>query len=94
MYKNPFFYNKGSISLKSILSKCNLSYSDKHNKIKVSDVKNLEESTNKDITFFHSIKYINQAKKTKARYCITIEKFNKYLPNSCKSIIVKNVLYL
>ena len=92
MFKNPFFDNKGPISLKIILAECNLIYSTKDNKIKISDVKNLDESTNVDITFFHSIKYKDLACKTKAKFCITNEKLNKYLPNSCKSLIVENVL--
>ena len=59
-------------------------------KIKVHDIKNLDLSTNKDITFFHSVKYKDQAEQTKAKFCITTKNLNKYLPNSCTSIIVEN----
>ena len=92
MSKNPFFKNKGPISLKSILIKCNLPSSTKDNKIIIFDIKNLNESSNKDLTFFNSISYKDQANLTKAKFCITTDKLKKYLPNACKSIITDNVL--
>ena len=92
MSKNPFFKNKGPIKLKSIYIKCNLSTPSKGDKIIIFDIKNLNESSNKDITFFNSIKYKEQANSTKAKFCITTNKLKKYLPNTCKSIIVDNVL--
>ena len=92
MSKNPFFKNKGPITLKSINVECNLSSSINDDKIIIFDIKNLNESTKKDITFFNSIKYKNEANTTKAKFCITTGKLKKYLPNTCKSIIVENVL--
>ena len=92
MSKNPFFRNKGPITLKSILIECNLSVSSKDDKIVIFDIKNLNESTNKDLTFFNSTRYKNEANATKAKFCITTDKLKKYLPNTCKYIIVDNVL--
>ena len=57
MFKNPFFKNKGPVSLKLILDTCNLSSNLNDKNIKVEDVKNLNLSSNKDISFFHSVKY-------------------------------------
>ena len=92
MLKNPFFKNRGPISLIKIIKECKLIFSVKNKNEKVFDIKALSESTNKDITFFHSIKYKDHAVKTKAKFCITSNHLKKYLPNSCTSITVDNVL--
>ena len=92
MSKNPFFKNKGPITLKSIYIECNLSTSPKDQKVVIFDIKNLNEANNNDLTFFNSIKYKEQANVTKAKFCITTNKLKKYLPINCKSIIVDNVL--
>ena len=92
MLKNSFFKNKGPISLNLIFSTCELVSNKKNNNIFISDVKNLNESSNKDLTFFHSNKYKNQAERTKAKCCLTTKNLSKYLPNSCKPIVVNNVL--
>ena len=59
---------------------------------KIYDVKDLLSATNKDLTFFHSKKYLSLASSTKASYCVTLNNLSQYLPNSCKKIIVDNVL--
>ena len=56
------------------------------------DIKDLTSSSSKDITFFHSKKYENQAKNTKAKFCITTQNLKNYLPNDCNKILVDNVL--
>jgi UDP-3-O-[3-hydroxymyristoyl] glucosamine N-acyltransferase len=61
--------------------------------LKISEVKTLSNSKKNDLTFFDSIKYKNDALSTKASYCITTEKLEKFLPSYTKKIIVKNVLY-
>ena len=73
MFKNPFFKNKGPISISEIISKCKLKASVNNKNEKIFDVKTLNESTNKDITFFNSVKYKDQANLTKAKFCITKE---------------------
>ena len=92
MIKNPFFKNKGPISYKNIFNICGVKPPKKESKINVFDVKSLDECTTKDISFFHSIKYKKLANSTNAKVCITTDKLKQYLPNSCKVIIVKNVL--
>ncbi len=59
----------------------------------VNSVKPLHLAGKKDITFFDSIKYKNDALLTKGGLCITTEKLEKYLPNTIPKIVVKNVLY-
>ena len=91
MSKNPFFRNKGPITLKSILIECNLSVSSKDDKIVIFDIKNLNESTNKDLTFFNSTRYKNEANATKAKFCITTNKLKKYLPNTFLTLFKNEV---
>ena len=62
-------------------------------KLKINDVKTLKKSKKLDLTFFDSIKYKSQALTTKASYCITTKKLEKFLPKKVKKIIVKNVLF-
>ena len=80
------------LCLSFICDKCSLSLPLKEKKIKIFDVKNLLESSNKDVTFFHSSKYKEQVKKTKASFCITTNKLVQHLSKSCEPIIVENVL--
>ena len=82
---NPFFKNKGPFKLSSLVnttSEDNLIY----------DVKNLNDASQKDITFFHSKKYENLAKKTKASFCLTTENLKSILPDTCKPLITSKVL--
>ena len=60
MIKNPFFKNKGPIPLKIIFNSCGLKTSKEDSRTKIFDVKSLDQCTNKDISFFHSIKYKEQ----------------------------------
>ena len=59
----------------------------------VSDVKPLSLAQKSDLTFFDSVKYKISASKTKASYCITTNKLEKFLPENTEKIIVNNVLY-
>ena len=58
----------------------------------ISDVKDLFNATNKDITFFHSKKYESLASTTKASYCITTKQLSNIWPQNCEAIEVNNVL--
>ena len=58
----------------------------------INDVKPLNFAKNKDITFYDSINYKDDAYKTKAGVCLTTEKLQIDLPNKIEKIIVKNVL--
>ena len=92
MFKNPFFKNKGPISISIICKICNFAPSTQYNNYTLSDVKSIEDSTNKDITIFNSARYKEQAKLTKAKFCITKKNLIKYLPKTCTPILVDNVL--
>tara|TARA_B100000282_G_scaffold7835_1_gene5505 strand:- start:1134 stop:2111 length:978 start_codon:yes stop_codon:yes gene_type:complete len=88
---NPFFKNTGPYEINQLLQSIGL----KHQNFqidKVNDIKDLNSSKINEITFFHSKKYAELARSTKASYCITTEKFKSFLPNSCKAIISDNVL--
>ena len=87
MLKNPFFKNKGPFKLSHLI---NGSSDD----VLIFDIKSLNEATDKDITFFHSIKYKELAKSTQAIACITKKTLIKYLPPRCIKIFNDNVLLL
>ena len=89
---NPFFINKGPFKINDLLKLSGLKVNQKHNNLKVKDIKDLSTSSKNDISFFHSKKYENLAQKTKASFCITTEKLKNYLPDRCNKIIVDNVL--
>ncbi len=90
--KNPFFVNKGPKEIADILAKINIQNKSKYSGIKISDVKDLVNASDKDITFFHSKKYELAASKTKAAFCITTKNLSTKLPDTCKPIEVDNVL--
>ena len=52
----------------------------------------LYSADKKSITFFHSKKYKEVAKSTKALFCLTSELLKDFLPKTCEPIIVNNVL--
>ncbi len=87
---NPFFKNSGPYSINFLLESLGL----KAQKLdeNIVDVKDLLSSQNKDLTFFHLKKYADQAKATKASYCITTEKLKSFLPKKCRIIISDKVL--
>ena len=88
---NPFFINKGPFNI-SVLLKLLNSKTKIEKDHEISDIKDLVSAKTDCITFFHSKKYQDLAKRTKASYCITTDNFKEYLPSQCKSIIVENVL--
>ena len=89
---NPFFKNKGPININEILRNVDANNNVKKLVTSISDVKDLVNATNKDITFFHSKKYETLASTTKASYCITTKQLSNILPQNCEAIEVNNVL--
>lgn len=89
---NPFFKNYGPIKIEKLLSIIGVENKASYNKDKIFNVSDLSTATVKDLTFFHSKNYSELASKTKASYCITLDNLSQFLPNTCKKIIVKNVL--
>ena len=84
---NPFFKNKGPFKIDEILKLSSLKNVDSFKNIKIHDIKDLTTSGIKDITFFHSKKYLNVASKTKANFCITTVNLKNYLPEKCNFVI-------
>ena len=80
--KGPFYLNELSDEL-----------SGQKSKIKISNIKTLNEATKNDITFFNSVDYKVYAEKTKAAACVTVKNLEQYLPKECIKILVKNVLF-
>ncbi len=89
---NPFFKNYGPLKLKDIYKILKIKNENIDNKIKISDITDLNSASSKDITFLHSNKYRSQASITKAAACITTKNLQDSLPDKCKKIIVENVL--
>jgi len=88
---NPFFKNTGPHDINFLLKQINLK-NDNLPDDKITDIKDLNSSKKSEITFLHSKKYADLAKKTKASYCLTSENFQLFLPNNCKAIITDKVL--
>ena len=88
---NPFFINCGPFNILEILKilKINQNIDQNHNIKSIMDLSSAEIDC---ITFFHSKKYKEIAKKTKASYCITTKSLKEYLPKNCIPIVVDNVL--
>ena len=89
---NPFFKNKGPFKVDKLLNLAKIKNVENFKNIKIYDIKDLSSSTNRDITFFHSKKYYQEASKTNALICITSYNLQNYLPKKCYKIIVDNVL--
>ncbi len=89
---NPFFKNEGPFIISDILHAISLDITDLIYDKLIVDIKDLLTSEENDITFFHSKKYKDAAKNTKASFCITTENLKNYLPKNCKPLIVNNVL--
>jgi UDP-3-O-[3-hydroxymyristoyl] glucosamine N-acyltransferase len=89
---NPFFKNNGPFDISNILQLINLDDLKTVNDQKINDIKDLFTAENNDITFFHSKKYKDFAKNTKASFCITTESLKNELPKNCKPLVVNNVL--
>ena len=89
---NPFFKNCGPFKIEKLLSNSGIDNIKKFKNDKIYDVKDLISATKNDLTFFHSKKYSDLAYTTKASYCLTHENLIKFLPKSCKKIIVNNAL--
>ncbi len=88
---NPFFINNGPFKISEIFKILKVELKIEENLL-VKDIKDLYNADTDCITFFHSKKYNQIAKKTKAAYCITTQNLKDYLPKNCTPIVVENVL--
>ena len=89
---NPFFENKGPFKISKIIELLNLRLELTNEDFEVKDIKDLLTSYKGEITFFHSKKYKDSAKNTKASFCLTTKALSKELPKSCIALVVDNVL--
>jgi UDP-3-O-[3-hydroxymyristoyl] glucosamine N-acyltransferase len=89
---NPFFKNNGPFKISDILQLINLDELNIGNDHEIIDIKDLFTSKKNEITFFHSKKYKDVAKNTKASFCITTDILKEELPKSCIPLVVENVL--
>ena len=89
---HPFFKNSGPYKISEILNELNLKSDEIDKNINITDIKDLQNSTTNEITFFHSKKYKIAANNTKASFCITNANLKNELPKKCLPIIVDNVL--
>ena len=88
---NPFFINNGPFKISEIFKILSIELKIEENLL-VKDIQDLYNADKESITFFHSKKYNQIAKKTKASYCITTQNLKDYLPKNCTPIVVENVL--
>ena len=88
--KYSFFKKNNNIKINDILGLLNLK-KHKENR-KINNIKELQTASKKDISFFHSIKYLDLLKKTKTEFIITNKKLIKYVPKKINIIEVSNVL--
>ena len=89
---NPFFKNHGPYRFSEIISLVNSSKTKIEIDKEITDINDLVSAKEGEITFFHSKKYKNIAKKTKASFCLTTELLKNELPKSCLAVVVDNVL--
>ncbi len=89
---NPFFKKNGPFTISEIAKYLEIDVDEIDKGHEIKDIKDLVSSTAKDITFFHSKKYIDLVKITNASFCITNDLLKNQLPKNCKALVVKNVL--
>ncbi len=88
---HPFFTYNGPLSIESISKLLNIKI-DITSNFEITDIKDLSNADQNSITFLHSNKYKDEAKLTKASYCLTTHLLKDSLPKTCRPIIVENVL--
>ena len=89
---NPFFKNHGPFKIADICKYLDLKINNLNNEYKINDIKDLNTSSENDVTFFHSKKYKLSANSTKASFCLTTKTLQNDLPINCKPLVVENVL--
>tara|TARA_A100001015_G_scaffold318438_1_gene438333 strand:- start:46 stop:1029 length:984 start_codon:yes stop_codon:yes gene_type:complete len=87
---NSFFKKKTNIKINDILE--TLKLKKQKTNYNVNDIKDLDDASLNDITFFHSNKYLAKIKKTDCKLVITDKRFTDIIPKNIKVLEVKNVL--
>ena len=88
--KNFFFAKQNNIFLSDILKILGKKPMQKN--YKINDISDLNTAKSNDISFFNSMRYINDLKKTKAKYIIINRKYENNLSKISNLITVDNVL--
>ena len=83
---NPFFENKGPFKINKILNYIDIESDILNLDANISDIKDLVNANNNEVTFFHSKKYETLASNTKASFCVTTKQLSHILPKNCKPI--------
>ena len=89
---NTFFKNHGPFKVSEILKSLKVNINSLDKDLKIEDVKDLFSAKENELTFFHSKKYKDFAKKTKASFCLTTKSLKNELSKNCRAIVVENVL--
>ena len=87
---NPFFKKQNFVFLNKILNILGKQKIKK--KIKITNVTDLKSAHLTDISFINNMKYLDNLKKSKAKYIITNENLFSKIKNYCNPIVVTNVL--
>ena len=74
---NPFFKNHGPLKLSEIANSLNININDLSKDTNVNDIKDLVSCSINDITFFHSKKYKDFAKKNQSFFLYNYKYFKK-----------------
>jgi len=88
---NIFFKKKKFLLLKDIQNICK-SYNVNHLKKKILGVNNIKDANISEITFFHDLKYLNDAKTSRAIACIVNAKNAQYLNKKIIPVLSENPL--
>ena len=92
IYTNPFFKKRKKTFLYDILKILNIKNKKTYKNILIKNIKNLNDATKNEITFFHTVKYKDLLRTSKSDFIITTSHLSNYIPNKKKVIIVNNVL--
>ena len=76
IYINSFFKKRKKVYLKDILKLLNIKNNSNYKNILINDIKNLDQATKNDITFFHTSKYKLSIDTTKSKIIITNKKLS------------------
>ena len=86
--KNSFFKKNTNVYLNDIFKVLKIK---KYKEKKINDIKDLLNSKKNDLSFFNSLKYLDQLKKTKSEYILTELKYKNIVETYCKPIVVDNI---
>ena len=87
---NRFFKKIKKIKISEIFNALNIKRD--NNLDEIFDIKDLNNASIHDISFFNSTKYLDLLKKTKAKYILVEKKYEKIVKNYSNPVVIPNVL--